>query len=104
LQRDAALFFEGTVGLEVQGCVFERLDGIALMLSGYTRNATILENAFTLIGDSVIASWGYTRKEQVGASTLKQRAHPNRPLSLPATFSFGLIETSATHPARSVAD
>ena len=44
LQRDAALFFEGTVGLNVTGCTFERLDGNALMLSGYTRGALIAEN------------------------------------------------------------
>ena len=64
LQRDGALFFEGTEGLDIRGCLFERLDGIALMLSGYTRNATIAENEFKLIGDSVIVSWGYTKEEQ----------------------------------------
>ena len=31
------------------------------MLSGYTRNATISENEFAWIGDSVIASWGSTK-------------------------------------------
>ena len=62
LQRDAALFAEGTVGLNVTGCTFERLDGNALMLSGFTREAVIAENEFSYIGDTVIASWGHTKE------------------------------------------
>lgn len=62
LQRDAALFFEGTEGLNITGCSFERLDGNAIMLSGYTRNAVIAENSFAYIGDTVIASWGRTKE------------------------------------------
>jgi|EP01047_Picozoa_sp_COSAG01_P040708 hypothetical protein len=61
LQRDAALFFEGTVGLKITGCTVERVDGNAVMLSGFTRNAVIEENEFRWIGDSVIASWGHTK-------------------------------------------
>lgn len=30
------------------------------MLSGYNRNTTIARNEFAWIGDSVLASWGYT--------------------------------------------
>jgi hypothetical protein len=32
-----ALFFEGTVGLNVSGCYLARIDGNAVFLSGYTR-------------------------------------------------------------------
>ena len=55
-----ALFFEGTVNLKVQGCRFERLDGNGLMLSGYNRYASILENHFAWTGDTAIAAWGRT--------------------------------------------
>ena len=37
LQRTAALFFEGTEGCAVDGCVLQRLDGNAVMLSGYNQ-------------------------------------------------------------------
>ena len=38
----------------------QRLDGIALMLSGYARATTIKANTFQWIGDSAMAAWGYT--------------------------------------------
>ena len=60
LQRHAALFTEGTEGLEVDGCKFERLDGNAVAISGYSRNATVSRCHFSWIGDSAIISWGYT--------------------------------------------
>ena len=37
LQRTAALFFEGTEGCAIDGCVLQRLDGNAVMLSGYNQ-------------------------------------------------------------------
>eukprot|EP00729_Bicosta_minor_P007089 gene7088-18000_t len=60
LQRSGALFFEGVKGLNIEGCKFTRLDGIALMLSGYARATTIKANTFQWIGDSAMAAWGYT--------------------------------------------
>lgn len=60
LQRMGALFFEGTEKTLVDSCVFERLDGNAVMISGYNRNVTIQNSEFAWIGDSVIGSWGYT--------------------------------------------
>ena len=60
LQRHAALFTEGTEQLEVDRCVFERLDGNAVAISGYARNATVSGCSFSWIGDSAIVSWGYT--------------------------------------------
>ena len=44
----------------VEGCLFERLDGNAVMISGYSRNTTIRDNEFHLIGENGIVSWGYT--------------------------------------------
>ena len=62
LQRDAALFFEGTSGMSMRECTVTRVDGNAVMLSGFNRGAVIADNEFTWIGDSVIASWGHTKE------------------------------------------
>jgi hypothetical protein len=70
LQRTAALFLEGTTGATVAGCVFERLDGIALMLSGFNRDAAVTGCDFNSIGDSAVAAWGRTKQVPVpGAAT-----------------------------------
>ena len=62
LQRDAALFFEGTENVNVTGCTIERVDGNGLMLSGYTRGAVVAQNEFVWIGDTAMATWGYTKE------------------------------------------
>ena len=36
------------------------MDGKAIMISGFNRNFTVTHNEFEWIGESVIASWGYT--------------------------------------------
>ena len=61
LERMGALFFEGTVNTLVDSCIFERLDGNGIMISGYNRNATIQRNEFAWIGSTAIAAWGYTK-------------------------------------------
>lgn len=61
IARTAAVFLQTTERLVIENCVFERLDGTGLMLSGYNRNTTIASNEFTLIGESAIVSWGFTR-------------------------------------------
>ncbi len=58
--RAGALFFEGTEGTEIDGCLFTTLDGNAVFLSGYTRGAAITRSEFFNIGETAIASWGYT--------------------------------------------
>jgi hypothetical protein len=68
LQRTAALWFQGTEGLSVESCIMQRLDGNALMLSGYNRHAHIVNNTFTYTGASTIALWGST-----------SGTHPNQP-------------------------
>eukprot|EP01114_Cavostelium_apophysatum_P013942 TRINITY_DN3485_c0_g1_i1.p1 TRINITY_DN3485_c0_g1~~TRINITY_DN3485_c0_g1_i1.p1 ORF type:complete len:916 (-),score=185.26 TRINITY_DN3485_c0_g1_i1:40-2787(-) len=60
MQRTAALQFEGTENLNIFGNLFLRLDGNALLLSGYHRGATITNNEFNWIGDSAMVAWGYT--------------------------------------------
>jgi hypothetical protein len=60
LRRDAALFLDGTEDVTIDGCVMERLDGNAVMLSGYNRHAAVTRNEFAFTGDTVIASWGRT--------------------------------------------
>ena len=60
LQRMGAIHLEGTKGVTIAECLVTRVDGNAIMLSGYNRNTTISRNEFVWIGDSVIASWGYT--------------------------------------------
>ena len=65
LQRMGALYFEGTKDLLIQECTFERLDGNAVMISGYNRNATLYKNEFLWIGDNAIAQWGDTSGSSV---------------------------------------
>eukprot|EP01116_Phalansterium_solitarium_P015500 TRINITY_DN3430_c0_g1_i14.p1 TRINITY_DN3430_c0_g1~~TRINITY_DN3430_c0_g1_i14.p1 ORF type:complete len:713 (-),score=258.61 TRINITY_DN3430_c0_g1_i14:400-2538(-) len=60
LARSAAVLLEGTEQARVSGCVFERIDGSAILVSAYNRNATIQYNEFYYIGESCIASWGNT--------------------------------------------
>jgi len=66
LSRTAALQLEGTEGVAVDGCVFERLDGTALLLSGYNRNAAITGNDFKWIGNSAMVAWGRTTGDATG--------------------------------------
>ena len=57
LQRMGAIHLEGTRNVAIEHCLVTRVDGNAIMLSGYNRNTSILRNEFVWIGDSVIASW-----------------------------------------------
>jgi hypothetical protein len=66
LARLAALQLEGTEGATVDACRFERLDGMAVLLSGYNRNAVISRNVFKWIGDSAIVAWGRTKGDPTG--------------------------------------
>lgn len=50
MQRMAAVFLEGTELLDINACTFTRLDGNAVMLSGYHRNATIRNCDFSWTG------------------------------------------------------
>jgi|EP01043_Picozoa_sp_COSAG02_P016752 hypothetical protein len=59
MTRLGALRLQGTEGVEVTGCKFERLDGQAVLLDGYNRDATFARNTFYLLGGSGVVLWGY---------------------------------------------
>lgn len=61
LSRSAAVFIQGSLNTTVQGCTFERVDGNALMLSGFNREAWIVGNTFHWIGENAMVSWGNSR-------------------------------------------
>lgn len=65
LQRLGAVFLEGTTNFLIQECIFERLDGNGIMISGRNYNATIYKNEFLWIGDTAIGSWGNTKGSKV---------------------------------------
>jgi len=62
LHRGGAIFMEGTHNCAVDNCTFERLDGNAIMVSGYNRNATVQDSEFSWLGHSAVAGWGYTNE------------------------------------------
>jgi hypothetical protein len=61
LSRMGAIFANGASGLTIADNNFVRLDGNAIFLSGWNRNTSILRNEFSWIGESAVASWGYTQ-------------------------------------------
>lgn len=58
--RSAALFFEGTTGTTLDGCLFTSLDGNGVFFSGFNRNASVTNSEFLSIGETAIVQWGYT--------------------------------------------
>ena len=69
LLRSAVVFIEGSERVSVVGNVFERVDGNAVMLSAYNRNASISYNEFAWIGATAIAFWGNT-EDSAGADSV----------------------------------
>jgi len=59
MERLAAIRAKGSKNLSVTDCLFQRLDGNALMLDGYNRHAELSSNEFFLIGNSAVVLWGY---------------------------------------------
>jgi hypothetical protein len=55
---------QGTEGVKFSSCQFERLDGNAVMVSGYNRNATVTGSDFEFIGGNAVAAWGYTNETE----------------------------------------
>ena len=90
LDRFGAVFLQGTEGVEINGCVFDRLDGNAVMVSGYNRNATIQGSDFSYIGGNAIAAWGYTNETATD---------PGRPgVALTGYPAAGVDGTDGEHP------
>jgi hypothetical protein len=48
---------EGAENVLVEGCLFERIDGNGVMISGYNRNTSIIDNEFHLVGENGVVSW-----------------------------------------------
>jgi hypothetical protein len=65
LQRSAAIFLEGGVNATIDGCTFERLDGLGVFLSGFHRGAVVQRSEFAWLGETCVALWGYTRGSPV---------------------------------------
>lgn len=54
LARIGAITVEGAEGVSITGSTFTRLDGNAIVLSGYVRGATIDSNEFVWLGESAV--------------------------------------------------
>jgi len=62
LYRGGAVHLEGTENVTISDCHFRRLDGNAVMISGYNRYAHITKSEFSWIGDGAMATWGDTKE------------------------------------------
>lgn len=60
LARVGAVFLQGTQGVTVQDSTFWRVDGNGVFVNGWNRNATVARCSFRWMGESGIATWGYT--------------------------------------------
>jgi hypothetical protein len=69
LERSAVVFVEGSERVSIVGNIFERVDGNAIILSAYNRNASISYNEFAWIGATAIAFWGNT-EDSAGADSV----------------------------------
>lgn len=58
LPKKAAIVLKGVDDVRIQECLFERLDGNAILLEGFTRNVAIEKNEFAWLGASAIVSIG----------------------------------------------
>lgn len=60
LHRGGAIFLENVYNINIQRCIFRRLDGNAIFLSRRTRKVRICRNTFEWLGENAIATWGDT--------------------------------------------
>ena len=60
LVHSAAVVAVGTEGFSMSGCVVTRADGQGVLLEGYHRNASLLNNDFEFVGSHAMVSWGKT--------------------------------------------
>jgi hypothetical protein len=85
--RAGGIFLEGTVGAFCDGCLFTTLDGNAVFLSGYNRNASITNSEFVSIGETAITQWGYTDGSPVPGMGFDARAG-NQPRGTYVGFNY----------------
>lgn len=62
LERLGAVRLAGTTSVTITDCLFHTVDGNAVFLDGFNRNATITLTEFVGVGASAIALWGYDDK------------------------------------------
>lgn len=92
LDRYSAVFLQGTEGTLIDGCQFQRLDGNAVMVSGYNRDVTIQNSDFAYLGGNAVAAWGYTNETN---------SDPGRPgVKLSNAPAAGVDGTDGEHPRR----
>jgi len=61
LYMGAALHLHGAVGTRIEGCTFSRLDNNAIILTGFDRNVSIINNTASWLGMNFAAAWGDTQ-------------------------------------------
>jgi len=61
LQKSGALLLRGTEALVVEGCLFHKIDGNAVFLGGYHRNATVSGNGAVLAAFTRASGWSRRR-------------------------------------------
>jgi hypothetical protein len=81
---------EGTEGVVLNNCTFERLDGNGVMVSGYNRNATVSNSDFAFLGGNAVVAWGYTNE------TDTDRGRPG--VQLTNAPHAGIDGTDGEHP------
>ena len=64
--RGGAVFAEGTTGLSVSHCHFDRLGGNGLFLSIFNEDSRVSDSEFSWLGDSGVAMLGHTKFATTG--------------------------------------
>eukprot|EP00435_Cladocopium_sp_Y103_P019596 s583_g4.t1 len=95
LDRYSAVFMQGTQHTLIDNCTFERLEGNAVMVSGYNRWATIQQSDFAYLGGNAVVAWGYTNETS---------SDPGRPgVALANAPQAGVDGTDGEHPVNCLA-
>ena len=82
IDRGASVFADGAESVSISGNSFDQIDGNGIFLSRYARNCSILNNDFSMIGDSAILVVGASGRGMIDNS--KNRNYP----------AYNLIEVS----------
>eukprot|EP00040_Diaphanoeca_grandis_P029129 m.169705 g.169705 ORF g.169705 m.169705 type:complete len:918 (-) comp31584_c0_seq1:57-2810(-) len=86
ISRRGAVHITGAERTTIEDCLFDRIDGNGVMISGYSRNTTVKGCEFHLVGENGVVSWGYTA----------DFADANRTVPIPRTQ--GPDATDGNHP------
>ena len=86
LSRTGAVQVTGAENVLIEGCLFERIDGNGVMISGYNRNTSVVDSEFHLVGENGVVAWGYTAD------------FPGAKRAVPIPFGQGPDATNGNHP------